>query len=141
MNDNQSRLTLEEYETDFKNIRLKSKLSISFNRIAFIIFIFFVITIIFSIKTIYLGSQKQQSKVNIYKSDFRSSIIDRSDNILTQSVITTNIGINPKLIIDKKKLLINLKIIFPNKNFEDISIKIEKNKFFYLEKKISKKKI
>ena len=131
MNDNQSRLTLEEYETDFKNIRLKSKLSISFNRIAFIIFIFFVITIIFSIKTIYLGSQKQQSKVNIYKSDFRSSIIDRSDNILTQSVITTNIGINPKLIIDKKKLLINLKIIFPNKNLEDVSIKIEKGKFFY----------
>ena len=140
MNENQSRLTLEEYEADFKNIRLKSKLIISFNRIAFIIFIFFVITIIFSIKTIYLGSQKQQSKVNIYKSDFRSSIIDRSDNILTQSVITTNIGINPKLIIDKKKLLINLKIIFPNKNLEDLSIKIEKGKFFYLEKKISKKK-
>ena len=131
MNENQSRLTLEEYEADFKNIRLKSKLIISFNRIAFIIFIFFVITIIFSIKTIYLGSLEQQSKVTIHKSDFRSSIIDRNDNILTQSVITTNIGINPKLIIDKKKLLINLKIIFPNKNLEDVSIKIEKGKFFY----------
>ena len=55
-------------------------------------------------------------------------------------MLTTNIGINPKLIIDKKKLLINLKIIFPTKNFEDISDKIEKGKFFYLEKKISKDK-
>ena len=56
-------------------------------------------------------------------------------------MITTNIGINPNLIIDKKKLLINLKIIFPNKNFEDISSKIEKDKFFYLEKKNFPKKI
>ena len=140
MSKNQNRLVLEEYEADFKNIRLKSNLDISFNRIAFIIFILFVITIIFSIKIIYLGSQKQQQKVKIYQSDFRSSIIDRNNNILAQSVLTTNIGINPKLIIDKKKLLINLKIIFPTKNFEDISDKIEKGKFFYLEKKISKDK-
>ena len=140
MSKNQNRLVLEEYEADFKNIRLKSNLDISFNRIAFIIFILFVITIIFSIKIIYLGLQKQQPKVKIYQSDFRSSIIDRNNNILAQSVLTTNIGINPKLIIDKKKLLINLKIIFPTKNFEDISDKIEKGKFFYLEKKISKDK-
>ena len=140
MSKNQNRLVLEEYEADFKNIRLKSNQDISFNRIAFIIFILFVITIIFSIKIIYLGSQKQQPKVKIYQSDFRSSIIDRNNNILAQSVLTTNIGINPKLIIDKKKLLINLKIIFPTKNFEDISDKIEKGKFFYLEKKISKDK-
>ena len=140
MSKNQNRLVLEEYEADFKNIRLKSNQNISFNRIAFIIFILFVITIIFSIKIIYLGSQKQQPKVKIYQSDFRSSIIDRNNNILAQSVLTTNIGINPKLIIDKKKLLINLKIIFPTKNFEDISDKIEKGKFFYLEKKISKDK-
>ena len=140
MSKNQNRLVLEEYEADFKNIRLKSNQDVSFNRIAFIIFILFVITIIFSIKIIYLGSQKHQPKVKIYNSDFRSSIIDRNNNILAQSVLTTNIGINPKLIIDKKKLLINLKIIFPTKNFEDISDKIEKGKFFYLEKKISKDK-
>tara|TARA_B100001029_G_scaffold172860_1_gene171060 strand:- start:47 stop:1708 length:1662 start_codon:yes stop_codon:yes gene_type:complete len=141
MNENQKRLVLEEYEVDFKNIKFRSSLNISFNRIAFIIFIFFVFTIIFSIKIIYLGSQKdKKSKVQPYKSDFRSSILDRNGNILSQSVITTNIGINPNLIIDKKKLLINLKIIFPNKNFEDISSKIEKDKFFYLEKKISPKK-
>ena len=141
MNENQKRLVLEEYEVDFKKIKFRSSLNISFNRIAFIIFIFFVFTIIFSIKIIYLGSQKdKKSKVQPYKSDFRSSILDRNGNILSQSVITTNIGINPNLIIDKKKLLINLKIIFPNKNFEDISSKIEKDKFFYLEKKISPKK-
>ena len=141
MSKNPKRLILEEYEADFKNVKFKSDLNISFNRIAFIIFIFFIITIIFSIKITYLGLQKdKQSKVNQYKSDFRSSILDRNGNILTQSVITTNVGINPKLIIDKKKLLINLKIIFPNKNIEDLSNKIEKGNFFYLEKKVSAKK-
>ena len=75
-----------------------------------------------------------------HKSDFRSSILDRNKNIITQSVITTNVGIDPKLVIDKKKLLINLKIIFPNKNFNEISKKLDGNKFFYLEKKISMKK-
>ena len=71
MSKNQNRLVLEEYEADFKNIRLKSNQNISFNRIAFIIFILFVITIIFSIKIIYLGLQKQQPKAKIYQSDFR----------------------------------------------------------------------
>ena len=141
MSENQDRLTLEEYEIDFKNIKLKSKFNISFNRIAFIIFIFIIITIIFSIKIAYLGSIKNESlNTNEYSSDFRSSILDRNGNILTQSVITTNIGINPKLIIDKKKLLINIKIIFPNKDYSEISRKIENGKFFYLEKKISPKK-
>ena len=50
MSKNQNRLVLEEYEADFKNIRLKSNKNISFNRIAFIIFILFVITIIFLLK-------------------------------------------------------------------------------------------
>ena len=39
--------------------------------------------------------------------------------------------------IDQKKLLINLQLIFPNKNYVDISKKLKKNKYFYLEKKIS----
>ena len=40
-------------------------------------------------------------------------------------------------VIDKKKLLINLQLIFPDKNYSDISKKLEKNKYFYLEKKIT----
>ena len=35
----------------------------------------------------------------------------------------------------KKKLLLSLNIIFPNKNFNEIEKKIEKNKFFLFRKK------
>ena len=34
-------------------------------------------------------------------------------------------------------MLLNLKLIFPEKNYEQIKYKIKKNKFFWFEKKIS----
>ena len=37
----------------------------------------------------------------------------------------------------KKKLLLNLKLIFPKKDYEIVKEKIDKNKFFWFEKKIS----
>ena len=67
--------------------------------------------------------------------------MDREENILAKSVITINIGINPKLVINKKKLLLNLKLIFPNKNYHEVSKKLNSNKFFYFEKKIDQEKL
>jgi len=55
-------------------------------------------------------------------------------------VRTIDIGIHPNLVIDKKKLLINLKLIFPNKNFTKIKKNLYGKKYFYLEKKISQEK-
>ena len=49
--------------------------------------------------------------------------------------MSIDIGINPIEVIDKKKLLINLQLIFPDKNYAEITKKLEKNKFFYFEKK------
>ena len=129
------------FNNEFSYKENKSNLFISFNRAAFIFFIFIIIAFIFSSKIIYLGvQQKDITTKNISKSDFRSSILDRDGNILAKSVITTNIGINPNLVIDKKKLLINLRLIFPEKNFIEIKNNLDGKKFFYLEKKISQEK-
>ena len=49
-------LTLESYENEFSFKENKSNLNISFNRIAFIFFIFLMIVTIYSIKVFYLGS-------------------------------------------------------------------------------------
>ena len=49
---------LEEYESQLSFNNSKTGLNISFNRVAFIFFIFFGISIIFSVKSIYLGSLK-----------------------------------------------------------------------------------
>ena len=133
---NETNLILEDYETHF--YYQKSNLNISFNRIAFIFFIFLTISIIFSSKALYLGSlKKKENNIQVAKPDYRASLIDRDGNILAKTVITTNVGINPNLVINKDKLLINLKLIFPNKDFKKIKKKLNGKKFFYIKKQIS----
>ena len=88
-------LIVENYETGFNYEENKSNLNISFNRIAFIFFLFLIIAVIFSSKVIYLGSlYKFVKPKTVVKSDFRSTILDREGNIIAKSVITTNIGYN-----------------------------------------------
>ena len=123
---------------DFNYEKKLSKLSVSFNRIAFIFLIFFLIFIVYSFKVFFLANSTilTNKKINI-NSNFRSSIVDRNGNILAKSVITRNVGIDPKQVIDKNKLILNLKFIFPDINHKEMSKKLNKNKFFYLKKKVS----
>ena len=58
--------------------------------------------------------------------------IDLKRNFLAKTVNTLTIGIKPNLIINEKKLLINLQLIFPNKDFNKIKKKIKKKKYFLL---------
>ena len=141
-NNNNSNLVLEEYESEFSYQKPKSNLIISFNRVAFIFFVFFIKSIIFSSKAIYLGGfNKIERKIEILKSNFRSTILDNSGNIIAKTVITNHVGIDPKLVINKQKLLINLKLIFPDKNFNEIEKKLNGKFFFYIHKKISKRNL
>jgi len=129
----------EENNFEFSYNTNKSNLKISFERITFIFFIFFIIAIIFSSKVILLSLENKIEKNTISKKEnFRASILDKDGNILAKSVPITNIGINPNLVINKQKLLISLKILFPKKNFKK---KMNGNKFFYVKKKISPKKL
>ena len=119
--------------SEFKFVEKKSNLKISFERIAFIFFIFFIISLLFSAKILFLSyNDLPEQKIIKKKENFRSSITDREGDILAKSVRITNLGIDPKLVVDKKKLLLSLKLLFPNKNFED---QINGKKFFYIKKK------
>jgi cell division protein FtsI (penicillin-binding protein 3) len=139
MNKKHSKIFLEEYENKFLYKKSKTNLNIEFNRIAFIFFVFLVISIIFSIQLLHLGSLKKENIVKplITKKNYRADIIDKNGNYLAKSVSSIDIGISPIEVIDKKRLLINLKWIFPNKNYKEIKKKLNKNKFFKFEKNIS----
>ena len=139
MNDRKNNVTLEEYENEFSYKKSRTNLNIEFNRIAFIFFVFLVISIIYSVQLLHLGSLKvnNETKPIITKKNYRADIIDRNGNYLVKTVSSIDIGINPVEVIDKQKLLINLQLIFPNKNYIEILNKIKKKKYFYLEKKIS----
>ena len=136
---NKRNIILEEYENEFSYKKSKTNLDIQFNRIAFIFFVFLVISIIYSIQLLHLGSLKSDFKTNYVPNikDYRADIIDRNGNYLVKSVSSIDIGISPIEVIDKQKLLINLKWIFPDKDYVEVEKKLNKNKFFNFEKKIS----
>ena len=141
---NKENLTLVDYENEFSYKVNKSNLNISFNRIAFIFFIFLMICSIYSIKAFYLGSLHSKQKIkNIDqdKTNSRADIIDQDGNFIAKTVNTLTVGINPNLIINEKKLLINLRLIFPDKDFKKVKKKIKKKKYFRLEKQLSQKQI
>ena len=141
MDNNNSKFIIEENKDEFQFGKSKSKIDIKFKRVAFIFFVFFVISLIYSIHLIHLGSRKSDIKIsnkyNINNLIKRADIIDINGTFLAKTVSSIDIGINPAEIINPKKLLINLRYIFPNKNYDLVKSNIKKNKFFWFEKKIS----
>ena len=114
----------------------QKKTNINLNRVAFIFVIIFFFVVLYSTRVIYLSSKTlhknfyQISKIN------RADILDRNGDYISKSVYTSNLGIDPRLIKDKKKLLLKLQYTFPNKDLTEIKKKIYGQKFFYVEKKI-----
>tara|TARA_Y100001958_G_C21244571_1_gene573823 strand:- start:3176 stop:4858 length:1683 start_codon:yes stop_codon:yes gene_type:complete len=140
MTNYKEKLIIKDYKNEFYFKKNISNLNFSFNRSAFIFFVFVLISSIFSIKIFYYGSildNQKKKNVSIKQKDFRADILDRNGILIAKTVRTKNVGINPNKVKDKKKFLLKLKIIFPKKNFKNIEEKLNQNKFFYLEKKIS----
>ena len=138
---NEEKFILYENDDDFNYDKNNKNIYINFNRVAFIFFVFFVISLIYSIHLIHLGSRSAEklssNQIKVYNKLKRADIVDRNDNFLAKTVSSIDIGINPTEIIDKKKLLLSLRYIFPNKDYQLILSKLNKNKFFWFEKKIS----
>ena len=141
MKENNSNIFLEDQKNDFLFKKSKSNLNISFNRVSFIFFVFFIISIIYSIHLIHLGSREDNNDFNKVKKTsnklYRADIIDRNGGYLVKTVSSIDIGISTKQVINKKKLILNLKYIFPDKDYDLIKSNLDKKKFFYFEKKIS----
>ena len=128
MKDKDSRIILESHQDDFLYQKRKSNLNISFNRVSIIFFVFFIICLIYSIHLIHLGSRNANIELNnnINSTNnklYRADIIDRNQRYLVKTINSIDIGISPSKIIDEKKLLINLRYIFPNKNYKEIKKK------------------
>ena len=142
MSKKESRIFLEDQQNDFLYQKSKSNLKITFNRISFIFFIFFIIFFIYSIHLIHLGSRKSNlanpyKKENLTNDLYRADIVDRNNKYLVKTVSSIDIGISSKKVIDAKKLILNLKYIFPKKDYSKIEENLNNKKFFYFEKKIS----
>ena len=142
MNNSKFKIFLEDQQSHFSYKKSKSNIVITFNRVSFIFFVFFIVFLIYSIHLIHLGSRKSEveikNKINLFTNNlYRADIIDRNNKYLVKTVSSIDIGISTKKIIDKKKLILNLRYIFPDKDYSKIISKLETKNFFYFEKKIS----
>jgi cell division protein FtsI (penicillin-binding protein 3) len=73
---NNRNIVLEEYENEFSYKKSQSNLNIEFNRIAFIFFIIFTVSLIYSIQLIHLGSLQSNNKAKI--SSLKKKIIEQT---------------------------------------------------------------
>ena len=140
MSNKNSKIILEDQESSFSLSKSRTKLNITFNRISLFFLSFFIISLILLFiwhiwfkKIKWWNSKKTKPLNNLYRAD----ILDREGNYLSKSVTSIDVGISPSKIIDKERLILNLKLIFPKKDYSEIKKKITKGKFFYIEKKIS----
>jgi len=67
----------------------------------------------------------------------RRDIVDRNGIILARNINIYSAGVRPKLITDKKKFLLKIRLIFPELNIKNVENKINNNKFFYLKKRLT----
>ena len=130
----------DESEIIHENINNK-KIKISLNKVTFLFFIFFSLIFLFSIKIVYLSlyPEKNFSSVKINKNFLktRADIVDKNGIILARNIDIYSAGIRPNLVNNRKKLLINLKIIFPELNSNEIETRLGSNKFFYIKKRLT----
>ena len=82
MTKNNSRFVLEDKKNDFYYHKNRSSLNITFNRVAFIFFIFLTISIIFSIHLTHLGTRKDNNEI--------SNNYDLNDEELTEILCKNN---------------------------------------------------
>ena len=96
-NSNKTDLLVEEYDNHFSVEIKKNNLSISFNRIAFIFFVFVIVSIIFSTKAVFLSSlEKKIYNKNCKFSKFKT----KEDFIFWLKILNRGYkiyGINKKL--------------------------------------------
>ena len=142
MSKKELKIILEDNHSNFFYKKNKSNLKITFNRVAFIFFVFFLISLIYSIHLLHLGSRKSKSTSNFNIIEpisklYRADIIDIDGNYIGKTINSIDIGISPSKIINQKKLILNLKYIFPDKDYDLVKKRIKAGKFFYFEKKIS----
>ncbi len=134
--DNFNKITINSSNLDLDNFN-SSKFKIDLNRVAFIFIVIFIIIILYSTRIIYLSSKTFEKRIYISNQINRADITDRNGNYVSKSVITINVGIDPKLVKDKEKLLIKLQYTFPKQNISEIKKKLYGKKFFYIQKQVT----
>jgi len=131
----------EDYTESKIDTKNKNLIKTSLSRISFLFFIFLCFAFVFSAKIFYLSLKSGKNFIikNNNKNfiETRIDITDRNGIILARNIDVYDAGIRPKLVKDKKKILINLKLIFPKIDSAKIKKGLDGEKFFYIKKRLT----
>ena len=133
-NFNQTSFYFEDYLETNKKKKLSKQLNSFHDRIYLLFFFFFSLILIFSIKITHISLDKknifnlenQKSKFSLIRRD----IVDRNGAIISRNINTFHVAVDPKLIKNKKKFLLKLRLNFPEIPLDEIRQKINKKNIF-----------
>jgi cell division protein FtsI (penicillin-binding protein 3) len=137
---NQNSFYFEDFlETNKKN-KFTQKINLFQDRVYLLFFLFFSLIFIFSIRIIHISLNETEIFNQINASPkftlHRRDIVDRNGVIISRNVKSYDVAINPKLIKDKHNFLIKIRLNFPDLSVDKIKKKLNKNKWFYLKRRI-----
>ena len=130
-------------ESELNDSNKSNIVKVSLNKVTFLSFIFFSLILIFGIKIIYLSLSSEESLFsNNTKKEFvktRRDIVDRNGSVMATNVILYDVGVRPKLLKEKEKknLLIKLGLLFPELDLNKIKNKLNKGDFFSIGKRLT----
>ena len=123
----------EEYQQLSQN-NFEQKFNISQDRVYLLFFIFFSLIFIFAIKMIATSLQAPTGKYNLENySNFkllRNDIVDRNGLLIARNIKVYHAAIKPRLIKDKKKFILKLKLLYPIRTYVRGMIKRSSLYFF-----------
>ena len=141
VNKNQKSFYFEDYLETNQNFSNKKKFLISVDRVYLLFFCFFSLISIFAFKIIIVSVQSSNfSEAISNNSNFvslRRDIMDRNKVILARNIKAYHAAVNPSLVKDKKKFAVKVKLALPEIDILNLLAKLEKNKYFYIRKRLS----
>ena len=140
-NKNQTSFYFEDYlETNKKDKYFKEN-NFFQDRLYLLFFLFFSLILIFSIRILHVSLYDlelyDQNNISKKFNLLRRDIVDRNGILLSRNVKSFHAAINPKLIKNKENFLIKLRLNFPELSVKQIEKNLNKEKYFYLKKRIT----
>jgi len=140
-NINQTSFYFEDYLEINKKKKFSKKIDNLQDRIYLLFFFFLSLVLIFGIKITHLSlSKSPEFNHDNSSSKFiltRRDIVDRNGVLISRNINSYHVAVIPKLVINKKKFLIKLRINFPELSIDEIEKKLNQDKYFYLKKRIN----
>ena len=140
-NKNQTSFYFEDYLESNKKDKYFKENNFFQDRLYLLFFLFFSLILIFSIRILHVSLYDlelyDQNDISKKFNLLRRDIVDRNGILLSRNVESFHAAINPKLIKNKENFLIKLRLNFPELSVKQIEKNLNKEKYFYLKKRIT----